>query len=324
MHAMQISREPMVRKKLREEFRKRLRFSAHPTKKGIVEIDHQHPLFGKQYIFDKPVGRMEADEYLYYAKAEKEGLIETRLYVDTDDEIKRGVTLMDTTIASQYKRDEFSAVAVEWNNLRREVMKTCVDEILVPIFRKEAHELLMEEAQGHVIRTSAEKLTHQLAIAAFVPAERYVDENDDDEAGHRVVSICYSSDRDMASFAAVIDQDGMVVDYARLSHFTRRANSRFSDESKLKLDDMNTLRQMIVRSRPHAIFLGGEDLQAFYLCKELRQLADDIDMSRDLPVRLPVELIDTEVPKAYMKCKMAEVGFLRQPLLWDFVYKNCL
>jgi hypothetical protein len=65
---------------------------------------------------------------------------------------------------------------------------------------------------------------------------------------------------------------------------------------------------MIVRSRPHAIFLGGEDLQAFYLCKELRELADEIDRSRDLPNRLTVELIDTEVPKAYMKSKMADVG----------------
>lgn len=66
--AKQFSREPSVRRKLREFFRRHLKMSACPTKKGQEIFDYKHPLFGRHYIKDKPVSRLKDEEYLQYVK----------------------------------------------------------------------------------------------------------------------------------------------------------------------------------------------------------------------------------------------------------------
>lgn len=64
--AQQFSREPAVRKKLRDIFRQRLKLSVYPTKKGRLEIDSNHPLWGRHYVKDKPINSVQNDEYLRY------------------------------------------------------------------------------------------------------------------------------------------------------------------------------------------------------------------------------------------------------------------
>lgn len=45
MVAMQIAREPILRRSVREVFYERATISVHPTKKGLKEIDENHPLY---------------------------------------------------------------------------------------------------------------------------------------------------------------------------------------------------------------------------------------------------------------------------------------
>lgn len=49
-------------------FRRRLKISVYPTKKGRDEIDENHGLYGRHYIKDKPVDRLENDEYMQYIR----------------------------------------------------------------------------------------------------------------------------------------------------------------------------------------------------------------------------------------------------------------
>lgn len=51
-----------------------------------------------------------------------------------------------------FHREEFFYVVEEWNKLRKEVLNICVNEILTPIFEREAHEKLLEEARDYVLR----------------------------------------------------------------------------------------------------------------------------------------------------------------------------
>ncbi len=46
MVATQISREPLVRKVLREAFFERAKLNVVPTKKGVKEIDEHHMCYG--------------------------------------------------------------------------------------------------------------------------------------------------------------------------------------------------------------------------------------------------------------------------------------
>ena len=51
-----------------------------------------------------------------------------------------------------------------------------------------------------------------------------------------VLSCSYSTDKDSASYFAMIDADGQVVDFLRLKHLLWRRNSRKEHESKAKVD----------------------------------------------------------------------------------------
>lgn len=86
-------------------------------------------------------------------KGKNDGLLEVKLYTDTDQDIANKRTLLDECFLKEpiFQRDEFYYVVEEWNKLRREVLDVCVNEILMPIFQREAHEKLIEEAQKYVL-----------------------------------------------------------------------------------------------------------------------------------------------------------------------------
>lgn len=68
MVAMEISRQPEVRAKLRQKYRESLNISVRPTKKGREMIDDSHPLYGMRYLKHKPAKEFKDDEYLHFIK----------------------------------------------------------------------------------------------------------------------------------------------------------------------------------------------------------------------------------------------------------------
>ncbi len=73
MHAMQLAREPLVRKLMREKFYKNpelkpAHISVRPTKLGRAEIDENHPVYTKRYLKNKSIGDLEKDEFMYLVK----------------------------------------------------------------------------------------------------------------------------------------------------------------------------------------------------------------------------------------------------------------
>jgi transcription elongation factor SPT6 len=64
--AYRLSREPGVRRRIREVFRNFAKIKVYPTKRGLVTIDDAHPLYYKRYIDGKPIRQLEKTEYLQY------------------------------------------------------------------------------------------------------------------------------------------------------------------------------------------------------------------------------------------------------------------
>lgn len=68
MVATQISREPLVRKVLRDAFFERAKLNVIPTKKGIKEIDENHTCFRYFYFyFSIPCWRIIIHFCLYFS-----------------------------------------------------------------------------------------------------------------------------------------------------------------------------------------------------------------------------------------------------------------
>lgn len=83
MVATQISREPLVRKVLRAAVFERAKISVTPTKKGIKEIDENHPCYSVKYLKEKPVRELIGVEFLKLHIAEEDKLVK----ISFDDDI---------------------------------------------------------------------------------------------------------------------------------------------------------------------------------------------------------------------------------------------
>ena len=75
MVALQIAREPLVRKCVREVFFERAKMTVRPTKKGMKVIDETHNCYSMKYIKDKPVRDLTGDQFLKLTLAEEENLL---------------------------------------------------------------------------------------------------------------------------------------------------------------------------------------------------------------------------------------------------------
>ncbi|KAK6102088.1 SH2 domain family protein [Brugia pahangi] len=310
--AKQLSREPKVRELLRLRYRLRLKISVCPTKKGREEIDENHKLWPRRYVRDKPVANLRHDEYLWYVQAHASGLLNLKLHCDTEDDIRFEKTMLQEFLSEQpYHRDEYSRVVDMWNKIREEVVTVCVNNFLLPVFEREAHERLLQEAKDYVIKQSTQNLYDRIKTAAY----RNVHDDDDDfesgfAGGTRVLSIVYPEGRDQASFCALIDQDGQILDHLRLVHITKSMNSKRSGEAELKRQDMIHLRKFIEKRRPHVIAICGENMDAYYLRRDIESLLHEIS---GIAKEISIEIVDNEAAKIYMHSKQAITEFSNYP-----------
>ncbi|KAL7079838.1 hypothetical protein ACQ4LE_000385 [Meloidogyne hapla] len=314
--AMRFSREPAVRKKLRQIYRQNLLLSVYPTKKGRNEIDESHWLHGRHYIRDKPVNELKDDEYLHYVKAKNDDLIEIDLHIETDTSGETNCMLLSLTREPIFSREEYFYITEEWNKLRKEVLRLCVCDILIPVFQREAHERLLEEARDCVIRKASLRLNNLISTEAYRKTFTYEEEDDDmPDSGTRVASICYSADRAEATFAVVIDENGMVMEFMRLVNFTKSMRSKFPDDVLLKKKDLRELFYLIQRRRPHLIVLNSENMDAIRLAEDIRNmLQTEVDEKR-FPVQIPVEITNSDAAKVYMNSRMSMQEFVEFPPL---------
>ena len=115
MVAIQLAREPLVRKTVRDMYMERAKLSIRPTKKGLKEIDENHPVYSMKYLKDKPVRDLVGDQFLKLVIAEQDKLITMSL----SDTIEGNTTNNYIDEVKQlYYRDEFSKTVQDWNELR--------------------------------------------------------------------------------------------------------------------------------------------------------------------------------------------------------------
>ena len=115
MVAIQLSCEPLVRKTVRNFYMERATFSVRATKKGIKEIDENHPVYSMKYLKNKPVRDLTSDQFLKLTIAEHDELI-TMTFSDSIEGIITDNYIDE--VKQYYYRDEFSKIVQEWNTLR--------------------------------------------------------------------------------------------------------------------------------------------------------------------------------------------------------------
>ncbi|EGT52037.1 hypothetical protein CAEBREN_17429 [Caenorhabditis brenneri] len=306
MLAKEISRQPLVRQSVRDKFRTYANFWVKPTKKGRETIDESHPLYDKRYIKNKPIRELTAEEFLYYHKAKEEGLIDFIMQYESDEQRDRNEYLVNEYLSdSIFRRDEYTENVELWNTVRDDCVKLAINEMLVPYIKDEVYNTLLEEAKTAVAKKCRREFASRISRAGYQPDRE--NEDDDDMENHgarRIMAVCYSTDRDEASFGVMVDENGAIVDYLRMVHFTKRKFGG-GNTAALKAESMELFKKFLQRRRPHAIGLNTEDMECTKLKRDLEEAVAELSIKKQIPKSIPVFLMDNEAAKVYMRSNIS-------------------
>ncbi|XP_071442779.1 transcription elongation factor SPT6 isoform X2 [Hetaerina americana] len=315
MVATQLSREPLVRRCVRETFFERAKITVRPTKKGMKEIDENHPCYSMKYVKNKPVRDLSGDQFLKLTLAEEDKLIEMKISEQID-----GITSASyiEEVKQLYYRDEFSKNVQEWNALRVDCVELALTQLLLPVLRKELQARLLGEARDSVLRSCCRKLYNWLKVAPY--AVEFPDEDEEEwDTGKggtqiRVMAVAYVPDLSQAAFACLVSSDRDCSDYLRLPHLLKRKDAWREEQKAQKEADLNALRNFIGSKKPHVICVGGESREAMMVAADLREIVGLLVEDEQFP-QISVEICDNELAKIYANSIKGENDFRDYPML---------
>uniref|UniRef100_A0A094ZET0 Transcription elongation factor SPT6 n=1 Tax=Schistosoma haematobium TaxID=6185 RepID=A0A094ZET0_SCHHA len=324
MLAFEISREPLVRKMMRQMFNLQAVISMRPTERGAKHIDESHPLFQIKYLSNKPVADLMGNAlFLHIHNAERDKLVQYEIHVPTEQ--IRGLSLVDE-LQRFFYQDEFSSLVQAWNEQRNLVLKQAAEEFIFPGLVRELRQKLLNESQQAVLRMCAKKLFNYLRIGPYPPDGHRSYEMDTEETassfvnnrhksdfhtsgdinsrssgavwpkGARVLALALKNEDDSRKSmvtAVQLDCNGEVVDFL---HFHGLLVSRRAPEEmkKIKEEDMQRLSTFMVKHKPQVCVIGCDCRKALFLQEDIQHLVNELANERRLP-RIHVELMETEL-----------------------------
>ncbi|XP_034935114.1 transcription elongation factor SPT6-like [Chelonus insularis] len=296
MVAMQLAREPLVRKCMREMYMERAKLSVKPTKKGMKEIDENHSIYTMKYLKDKPIREFQQDQFLKLAMAEEDKLITIIL-----SDVIEGHTSNNyiEEIKQLYIRDEFSKNVQDWNNLRIASLEMAINKMIIPNLKKELKSSLIAEAKEYVMQICCRKMFDWIKIAPFsVEFPEEVDAEWNTSKGIRVMAISYVPDYTQAAFTCIIAPDKECTDFLKLPHLLKRKNSFREHEKAMKEVDLLAIKNFILEKKPHVIVVGGESKEALIIVDEIKECLSELASEEQFPL-IQVEIIDNDLAKVY-------------------------
>ena len=313
MTGWQLACEPLVRCTLREAYFERSLITVKPTPQGIKLIDEHHPLYALKTIKDKPVTDLIGDQFLRL----KNGVEDKLITIAFSDNIE-GNNTKDYLyeIIELYKRhNEFAERVTNWNSLRERAVEFAFSRIIVDL-KRELSQRLFQEAQEHVIDRCCRKLYDWLKVAPYNPGD-FQDEDESDwstEEGFRVFSISFVPDFEQSAFGCCIDVDGDCCEYIRLPNLMYRKNAYNERHANMKEEELNRIKDFIIRRKPHVVAIGGECRDALMIMEDMQDLLKELEEQEQFP-KINVELIENELAKQYAVSKKGEQDFLDYPVL---------
>ncbi|KAK0074908.1 hypothetical protein PV325_007644, partial [Microctonus aethiopoides] len=306
MVAIKLSREPLVRKCVREMYLEKAKLSVKPTKKGIKEIDENHSIYTMKYLKDKPVRELSDDQFLKLSIAENDKLIN----ITFSDNIE-GITGDDyiQEVKQLYVKDEFSRNVQDWNNLRVGSVEKALTQMIIPDLKKELRAKLISESKEYVLHACCAKMFNWIKTAPYTcefPEQE--DEKWNTSDGVRVMAISYVPDYNQAAFACIVAPNGMYTTHLKLPHLLKRNNSFREEEKALKEADLLALRNFISNTKPHVIVISGKSREATAISYDVKDCIATLVVDEQFPT-IEVEIMDDELARIYANSNIGITEF---------------
>ncbi|GAB0093481.1 Transcription elongation factor SPT6 [Sergentomyia squamirostris] len=310
--AVQLAKEPLLKKSVRETYFERARISVEPTKKGVKEIDESHTCYPMKFLKNKPVRDLIGDQFLRLVIAEEDKLLTIQFSEKLEG--NTSTPFLDE-IKALYQKDEFAKNVQEWNNLRAECVELALNKMVLPELKKELRSVLIAEAKESVLKAVCRKLCNCIKIAPYSVDFQEEDDYEWESAkGIRIMGVAYCQDPDISAFAAIINPDGEVTDYLRLPHLLKSKNSHWNDDKTLKANELEALKNFIRNKKPHVIAIGGESIEAKHIREDLWECMKELKEEEQFP-DVSVEIVDNDLAKIYANSNKGCTEFREYPQL---------
>jgi len=316
MLAYQISRDPIVKQTVRQIFYDKAKIQISPTKKGKKEIDDFHAAAPFKYLRNKPVRDLSGEQFFKMCHAEQEKLVKIKIAIDAD--LPNGAQSYLDEIKQLFYRDEYSNLVQEWNKQRCEVLDIALNKMLYPLLSKELKSKLLNESVDFTLMTCGLKLRNWISVRPYQADSSYKEGGHENvESEHTccpVLSCSFTVDKESASYFAMIDADGQMVDFLRLKHLLWRRNSRKENERKAKEKDMELLKNFILRHQPRAVAISAETRESTSVMEDISRAITELEQEQSMST-IYVELVDAEVARLYQDSPRGRAEFPDYPPL---------
>ncbi|KAJ3115595.1 Transcription elongation factor spt6 [Phlyctochytrium bullatum] len=265
MAASELGVDPILRDFVRTVYSQDAFISCLPTEKGKRDIQPLHPFYPFKYLKARTVVKFQNSAmFLQMVAAEEQGLITLKIEIND-------VAFMNDvykSITNTYT-DEFAEL---WNSERKAIAEIAFREILLPLGAKHIRESLTAAATEWLGDHLRYLLEQKIDVSPYHRENRNSDDYDDETKSDypRVMAISWGDgDRDSATFAVCLDEDGLVSERKKLSRMQLRDS---------KAEDHRIIAELIKDFQPEAIVVGGWSIETkTRLMPDLAGLLSDID-----------------------------------------------
>lgn len=253
LYAEELFSSPRLRQWMREHYIVNAVFTCRRTEKGLRNIEESHPFYEIKYIMNltaQDIAR-KPEMYLKMMKAEEEGLVEVKVALQDERDLRR-------QFFQDFASDNFSEKADAWNDERKKILDLALskfDKMMI----KAVKDTMRTQCQESVLKICREEYTRRLDQAPYKPKGMVLGTTP------RVLALSNGmSDpaREKISYAWV-EEDGRVIEHGQLGNLARDEEAR--DE----------LTELVKRREPDVIAVSGFSADTHKLVKDLENLVNE-------------------------------------------------
>lgn len=253
LYAEELFSSPRLRQWMREHYIVNAVFACRRTEKGLRNIEEGHPFYEIKYIMNltaQDIAR-KPEMYLKMMKAEEEGLVEVKVALQDERDLRR-------QIFQDFASDNFSEKADAWNDERKKILDlalTRFDKVMI----KAVKDTMRTQCQESVLKICREEYTRRLDQAPYKPKGMVLGTTP------RVLALSNGMAdpaREKISYAWV-EEDGRVIEHGQLGNLARDEEAREEFTSLVK------------RREPDVIAVSGFSADTHKLVRDLENLVNE-------------------------------------------------
>lgn len=296
-YALELSKNPKVRQKIRDDFYKYYIVDVALTSKGRKEIQRGSPYEDIKYALGRTPAhfRSEPDVFLRMLEAESLHLMNIQIHVSSQDQYTNHLfqTSLETSNTSE--------IASEWNSFRRDAFDSALNKVFSDVSQE-----IKDELKKTCLRLVTKSVRHQFMFkldqAPFIP-------NPKDPKIPRVLTITcgqgkFGSDAIIAVY--LNRKTEFVRDYKIVENpFDRKEPELFE----------NALDDIIQHCQPNVIGINGPNPSTQRLYKKIQEIVQKKQIVDNRGSHVPVIYVEDEVAVRYQSSERAAQEFPSKPTL---------